>query len=76
MLALAVLTVLRAGEKKPSPRLVPLSVPEIRHLLASVLRGGWQKLDHLLHWSDWRRRHQFLAQFFHYRKQNALLLTA
>src|SRR5579862_2284485 len=75
MLALAVLTVLRAGEKKPSPRKVPLSVPEIRHLLVFVLRGGWHSLEHLLDWADWRRRHQFLAQFFHYRRQNSLLFT-
>ncbi len=35
----------------------------------TVLRGGWHGLEHLLYWSDWRRPHQFLAQFFHYRKQ-------
>jgi SRSO17 transposase len=75
MLALAVLTVLRAREKKTSPRKVPLSVPEIRHLLAFALRGGWRSLKHLLRWSEWRRRHQFLAQFFHYRKQLSLSLV-
>jgi hypothetical protein len=72
MLALAVLTVLSAREKKTSPRKVALSVPEIRHLLAIVLCSGWHSLDHLLHRSEWRRRHQFLAQFFHYRKQTLL----
>lgn len=76
MLALAVLAVLRAGEKKTSLRRVPLSVPEIRHLLASVLYSGWHSLEHLLRWSDWRRRHQFLARFFHHRKRNLLLLAA
>jgi hypothetical protein len=75
MLALAVLTVLRAGEKKTCFHKVPLSVPEIRHLLAFVLRGAAHDIEHLLHWSDWRRRHQFLAQFFHYRKQNSLLFA-
>jgi hypothetical protein len=75
MLALAMLTVLRAREKKPSPGQVPLSVPEIRHLLVFVLRG-WHGLQHLLHCSEWRRRHQFLAQFFHRRRQLALLRAA
>jgi hypothetical protein len=67
--------VLRAGEKKTSLKKVPLSVPEIRHLLALWLWlwRGWQNLEHLLLWSDWRRRYQFLAQFFHYRKRGALL---
>jgi hypothetical protein len=61
MLTLVVLTVLRAEEKKPSVKKVPLSVAEIRHLLALWLWRGWQNLEHLLFWSDWRRRHQFLA---------------
>ncbi len=74
MLALAALTVLRARKKKTSFRKVPLSVPEIRPLLTFVLRGGWNGLEHLLHWPDWRRRHQFLAQFFHYRKHELSLL--
>ena len=48
MLALALLTVLRAKEKNPSRRQVPLSVPEIWHLLAFVLHGGWHGLHHLI----------------------------
>ena len=32
-------------------------------------------LAHLLHRSDWRRRQQCLAQLFHYRRQNSLLLA-
>jgi hypothetical protein len=75
MLALAVLAVLRARKKKPSVKKVPLSLSEIRHLLALCLWRGWHGVEHLLHWSGWRRRHQFVAQFFHYRKQNSLLLV-
>lgn len=41
MLTLVVLTVLRTQEKKPSDKKVPLSVPEIRHLLALWLWRGW-----------------------------------
>jgi SRSO17 transposase len=73
MLALAVLAVLRAREEKPSANRVPLSVPEIRHLLVLLLWRGWHDLEQLLHCSDWRRRHQSLAQFCHYRKQGSLL---
>ena len=63
------------GRKKPSAKKVPLSVPEIRHLLASVLRSGWHGLEHLLHRSDWRRYHPFLARIFHFRKQQLLLFA-
>jgi SRSO17 transposase len=75
MLALAVLAVLRAREKKPSANKVPLSVPEIRHLLVFLLWRGRYGLEHLLHWSDWRRRHQFLARICHFRRQQIRLFA-
>jgi hypothetical protein len=75
MLALAVLAVLRAREKKPSANKVPLSVPEIRHLLVFLLWRGRYGLEHLLHWSDWRRRHQFLARVCYFRRQQIRLFA-
>jgi hypothetical protein len=49
------------GQKTLSQE-VPLSVPEIRHLLALGLWPGWHGMEHLLHWTDWRRQHKFIAQ--------------
>jgi hypothetical protein len=46
------LAVLRAREKKASANKVPLSAPEIRHLLVLLLWRDWHGLEHLLHWSD------------------------
>jgi hypothetical protein len=48
---------------------MPLTVPEVRRLLEKVL---WQQVVPLIHvwaWSYWRRRHQAIAQFHHYRKR-------
>lgn len=64
----------RRGEA--SLRKAPLSVPGIRHLLVAALNSGWCSLEYLLRWSDWRRRHPFLAHLFRYRKQQLLLCTA
>jgi hypothetical protein len=52
MLAAAVLAILRArGEKTPVGQ-VPLSVPELRPLLAHLLWRRWHGIEHLLHWSE------------------------
>jgi SRSO17 transposase len=73
MLAHAVLSMLRAhGEKTPHAQ-VRLSVPERRHLLTRMLWRGWHGLEHLLHWFQWPRRHQFQAMCCHYRKRGSPL---
>ena len=41
---------------------------ELRHLLTALLWLGWHGIEHPLHWSEWRRRHQFRAMCSHYRK--------
>jgi len=49
--------------------LLPLSVPEVRRLLWQLF---WQWLPSptfILDWSDWRRRHQAIAQFYHYKRR-------
>lgn len=73
MLAFAALVTLRSkGEKSPIGQ-VPLSVPELRHLLTHQLWRGWHGVEHLLHWSNWRRKHQFHALRCHYRKRGSHL---
>ncbi|GCB88342.1 transposase [Streptomyces noursei] len=76
MLALAFLTAL-AAEATPEPPTdthhfarsrdpSPLTVPEIRHLLVTVLNPAAVTATRLLHWSNWRRRHQAIAPRSHY----------
>src|SRR5690606_19062372 len=48
---------------------MPLTVPEVRRLLEKVL---WQQVVPLIHiwaWFYWRRRHQVMSRFYHYRKR-------
>jgi hypothetical protein len=52
---------------------VRLSVPEVRHLLTRLAWHGRHSLQHCLDWSNWRRTHQLLAIFFHYRKRKSPL---
>jgi len=52
--------------------LVPLTVPEVRHLLWAL--GTARSPAHaqaILAWSDWRRRHQARARRCHYRRRLA-----
>jgi SRSO17 transposase len=73
MLAFAALVKLRSRGEKNSSGQVPLSVPELRHLLTHMLWRGWHGVEHLLHWSRWSRKHQFHALRCHYRKRGSPL---
>ncbi|MGI8449943.1 MAG: IS701 family transposase [Streptosporangiaceae bacterium] len=48
------------------PGMIPLTVPEIRRLLAAVPRRPHPP-GHAGHWLDWRRRHQARSRWFHQR---------
>ncbi|WP_055496004.1 hypothetical protein [Streptomyces sp. TP-A0356] len=68
MLAAAVLAVtrLRTTAHATRGRLVPVSARELLRLLrATVLPRPRRDLDHLLHWSAWRRQHQRRAAAAH-----------
>lgn len=75
MLAHAILTVIAAHERAHHPpvddhqRLVPLSINEIRRLLAKLVINTVHTVDHWLGWSNWRRRHQARAKTSHYRRR-------
>lgn len=60
-------------EKNISDGQVPLSVPELRRLLAHLLWRGWHGVEHLLHRSRWRRQHQLRALICHYKKRGSPL---
>lgn len=54
-----------------SNALLPLTVPEIRHVLARLALTRAPAPPEVLRWSRWRRRHQRRAQVAHYRRHRA-----
>ena len=50
----------------PDPGKTPLTIPEIKHLLASRLARP-RPPGHDDHWLNWRRRHQARSRWFHKR---------
>jgi hypothetical protein len=57
----------RPGDQPPAdPGLIPLSVPEVRRLLAGALTR-LKPPGHAARWLEWRRRHQARSRWFHQR---------
>ena len=54
----------------PDPGLVPLSVREVKRLLADALRRP-EPPGHTARWLHWRRRHQARSRWFHKRARLA-----
>jgi SRSO17 transposase len=70
MLALAVLTILAAQQPDPDPKIIALTVAEIRRLLNTfVLAIPPLPPAHTLHWSTWRRTSQARARRSHYQRR-------
>jgi hypothetical protein len=74
MLAHAILTVVTARERdnhaaNPDPTLIPLTFNEIRRLFSRLAANIIHTIDHCLHWSTRRRRHQARAKTSHYRRR-------
>jgi hypothetical protein len=51
--------------------LLPVTVPEVRRLLRGLVWPSAPPEAGLLHWSQWRRRHQQRAKRCHYHKRLA-----
>jgi hypothetical protein len=69
LLAHALVGVLRSEEvrKRGTPEdLLPLTLPEVRRLLCSLLLARLPEERAVLSWSCWRRRHQLRAKRCHY----------
>ncbi len=50
-----------------------VSVAEVRRFFVALLWGTARMLiAQALRWSNWRRHHQALAKFFHYKTRHAL----
>ena len=59
------------GQQPPrDPGLIPLTVPEVKRLLAAAL-GPPRPPGHAAHWLQWRRRHQARSRWFHQRARLA-----
>ena len=54
---------------------VPLSVPEIRRLFGRLVLATRQTIGRILDWSAWRRWHQGVAQYYHYKRRSVPLTT-
>ena len=46
--------------------MIPLTIPEIRRLLAALTTQPLPP-GHVIHWDAWTRRHQARARWFHQR---------
>jgi hypothetical protein len=57
------------SEEKRRPRLIPLTVPEVRTLLLQVVWDRLTPVERALAWSDWRRAHRQHAKECHYKKR-------
>lgn len=66
---LAVMTATERAETPPPQELIALTANEIRHLSTRLVNHTKHSIQHLLHWSRWRRRHQARARDSHYRRQ-------
>lgn len=60
----------RPGQQPPAdPGMIPLTVPEVRRLIAATARPS--PPGHAIHWSGWTRRHQARSRWFHQRTRIA-----
>ena len=50
-----------------------MSVPELRRLLWRLVLVVPHTVRHILAWSQWRRRHQSVAQSYHYKRREVLV---
>jgi len=50
----------------PEPGMIPLTIPEIKRLLAALTTRPWPPA-HIIHWDAWTRRHQARSRWFHKR---------
>jgi hypothetical protein len=49
--------------------MIPLSVNEIRRLWNRITEPVTYTIDHVVHWSNWRRRSQTRARISHYKRR-------
>ncbi len=63
-------TSLPAPSELPArPAVLPLTVPEVRHLLARLIWPASSSVHLVLAWSWWRRFHQWRASYYHTKRR-------
>lgn len=70
MLALALLAAIAAAQPPSDHDQIPLTLPEIRRLLATLVLVQNRSIANVLRWSHWRRRHQATARHCHYQRRS------
>lgn len=70
MLALAFLATIAAAQRPCDEKHIALTMPEIRRLLAVLILTRCCTTRQVLHWSQWRRRHQAAARRCHYQRRS------
>ncbi|PPS73118.1 hypothetical protein BV882_16315 [Streptomyces sp. 46] len=48
---------------------MPLTLPELRRLIHRLTHRQPAPVEHVLHWSHWRRRRQHQARTSHYKRR-------
>ena len=59
---------LKRGSNPDRDKLIPLTLGEVRRLLAHLITTI-RRHDHIWRWSRWRRRHQYRARTSHYQRR-------
>ena len=54
----------------PDPGMIPLTVPEVKRILAARAARPWPPW-HVMHWDAWTRPHQARSRWFHKRTRLA-----
>ena len=49
-----------------------MSVPEVRRLFWRLVLAVQQPVHRILAWSQWRRWHQTVARYYHYKRRKAI----
>ncbi len=57
------------SEPPARPAVLPLTVPEVRHLLARLIWPSSSSARRVLAWSWWRRCHQSVASYYHTKRR-------
>ncbi|MEV4116594.1 hypothetical protein [Nonomuraea sp. NPDC049695] len=70
MLALALLAAIATAQPPSDQDRIPLTLPEIRRLLAALILPQHRSITDVLRWSHWRRRHQATARHCHYQRRS------
>jgi hypothetical protein len=49
--------------------MISFTLPEIRRLLVHLALRHTHAIEHIWHWSNWRRQRQYQARVSHYRRR-------